>query len=142
MELTRLETKTGASKGAFLHLKHPALGHLMYTGPDADSDGRRDGKNVEKVGCHVLGLESERVRERAKAIQGKKLKGDDDAEEAGIAFVSSLVVSFKGLTKDGKPLEATDESKREFFAQSDSLVEQVMEFAQDRANFFGVSATA
>jgi hypothetical protein len=138
MELKSLETKTGASKGAFLHLKHPALGHALYTGEGADEDGRLvDRAKAEKVGVLVLGFESERVRERAKAIQKAKMKDDADADEAGIEFVSSLVTEFRGLSKDGKPLEANEANKREFFQQSDGIVEQVMAFAQDRANFFG-----
>ena len=146
MKLNKLETKTGAGKGAFLHLRHPALDHLLYTGEGADDDGMLiDKDKATKVGCYVLGMESERVRERAKAIQRAKMKsgGDENAEDIGIEFVSSLVTEFVGVEdENGKPLKADDEGKRLFFSQSDGLVEQVMKFAGDRANFFKGGSTA
>ncbi|MAM60865.1 hypothetical protein [Maritimibacter sp. UBA3975] len=137
MELTNLETKSGENKGAFLHLSHPAGGFKMWTGEGSDKDGRLiDKAKAEKVGVHVLGLESERVRERARQLSKKKLEGDDDAEEAGLDFVCSLVTEFVGLTQDGKPLVANEANKRAFFEQSDALVKQVMDFAGDKANFW------
>jgi len=145
MKLTSLETKTGASKGAFLHLRHPALGHLLYTGEGADEVGRAvDKTKAEKVGCDVLGMESERVREKAREIQRRKMKDPDDAEaeEQGLEFVASLVTGFHGLFDgDGKPLPATPEGKRQFFEMSDDLVNQVMKFAGERANFWKGAST-
>lgn len=142
MKLTNLETKTGAGKGAFLHLKHPALGHYLYTGKGADDLGRKVEKDAQAVGVHVLGMESERVREQAKTIKSRKLKGDDDAEEAGIEFVSTLITEFVGIEDaDGNSLKATDEAKREFLSQSDGLLEQILDFAGDRANFWRVGST-
>ena len=135
MDFKKLNTKAGAAKGAFLHLTHPALGHHLYTGEGADADGVLIEKSKAiAVGCHVVGLESERARERAKKIQRSKLKGDD--EENGLDFICSLVVDFVGIEQDGKPMVATDENKRAFFMESDALAEQVLEFAKDRANFF------
>lgn len=136
MDFSTLNTKSGAAKGAFLHLKHPALGHKLYTGEGADQDGIMvDKAKVSPVGCHVMGLESERVRERAKAIQKSRLEGDE--EENGLEFICSLVTELVGFTdKDGKPLQTTDENKRKLFEQSDGLVEQVLSFARERANFF------
>jgi hypothetical protein len=137
MKITNLETKSGAAKGAFLHLSHPALGHKLYSGEGADPDTGElnEAAKAEKIGCHVLGTESERVRNRAKEIQKSKLKGD---EETGMLFACSLVTGFTGLTgADGKPLGTSEAEKRLFFEQSDSFVEQVITFAGDRANFFG-----
>lgn len=140
MEIGSLETKSRANRGAFLHLKHPALGHRLWTGEGADEEGRvTDQEKAEKVGVWVVGLESERVRERAKALQKSAMKEEDGADEAGLEFVCGLVTEFHGLTKDGKPLPATDQAKREFFQQSDAFVEQVTEFASDRANFWSAA---
>lgn len=61
---------------------------------------------------------------------------DDGDREAGLSFACSLVISMHGLEKKGKPMEVTEANKRAFFEQSDGLVEQIVEFAQDRANFF------
>lgn len=139
MDFTSLNTKKGAAKGAFLHLKHPALGHKLYTGEGASGLGELvDADKADKVGVSVLGMESERVRNRAKEISRKRMKdGENEAtDEDGVIFVCSLVTEFHGIEKDGKPMAATEENKRAFFEQSDALVEQVLNFAQDRANFF------
>lgn len=141
MKLTKLETKTGAAKGAFLHLKHPALGHKLYTGEGADDLGRLlDKDTATPVGVHVMGPESERVREQMKAINSKKMKGDDETDEIGIAYLCALITGFSGLEgEDGKPLTSSDADKRAFLEQSDGLAEQIMEFALDRGNFFAVA---
>lgn len=141
MDLGKLNTKTGAEKGAFLHLKHPALGHKLYTGDGADEMGAlMDKETATPVGCYVLGLESEAARARARALSAARVKGnapdDDDGEEKGLAFVCGLVTGFQGIELNGKPITSSDADKRAFFGQSDGLLEQVLAFAQDRANFF------
>jgi hypothetical protein len=141
MDFTTLNTKNDAEAGAFLHLKHPVLGHKLYEGEGATKTGEWTDKtkSPDAVGVMVRGTESKSVQDRVKKLRKAKLKGDDAAEpdeETGLSFVCSLVIGFKGLTKDGKPMEATDENKRAFFEQSDNLVEQVMTFAQERSNFF------
>lgn len=149
MDFSTLNTKTGANKGAFLHLKHPALGHKLYSGDGADDLGHRiDPETAEAVGVFVIGLESEVARERARQIQKARMKGgadddDDDADERGMDFVCGLVTAFTGIEdSDGNPLNASDEAKREFFRQSDNLIEQVMAFAQERSNFFKVASSS
>lgn len=127
MDFSALNTKVPAEKGAFLHLKHPALGTLLWDGEGADR---------KKVGVYVRGIESKTVQDRIKRTQKEKLDGVDGAEEAGRAFAVSLIVSFDGVERDGKPLPATDEGIQWFFDQSDGFVEQVLKFAQDRASFF------
>lgn len=140
MDLSALNTKTGANKGAFLHLKHPALGHKLYTGEGADEHGQLvDKATATAVGCYVLGLESEAARSRARAIAAARMKDksdEDGDEERGLDFVCSLVTGFEGIEHDGKPLTASHEDKRAFFGQSDALIGQVMEFAQEKSNFF------
>lgn len=144
MDLQKLNTKDGAEKGADLHLKHPVLGHYLYSGENCDADGVWTGTGkATPVAVVVRGTESKTVRDRLKKIQREKVKRPDaDDEETGLEFVCSLVVAFKGITMDGKPMEATPENKRMFFEQSDALVEQVIDFAKDRANFFGKTSSA
>lgn len=162
MDFTKLDTKKPAERGAFLHLKHPAMGHLLYDTEDPMSpwDGISD--EPEKVGVTVRGTESETVKDEARALAKQRMmsphqraraknnapdhiptEAEIDAqtketEDAAMAFVCSLVISFHGLSdKAGKPLEATDANKRAFFEQSDDLVTQVIQFAQRASNFFG-----
>jgi hypothetical protein len=144
MDLTRLDTKAGAETGAELHLKHPVHGHYLYAGEGCDEDGGWNGKGKpEPVTVTVRGTESKTVRDRLKKLQRERMKRREaDDEESGLEFVCSLVIAFSGLTLNGKPMEATPENKRRFFEQSDDLVEQVLDFAKDRANFFAGTSTA
>jgi hypothetical protein len=43
------------------------------------------------------------------------------------------------MTKLDLNWKATEEAKRQFFQQSDAFVEQVTEFARDRANFWSAA---
>jgi len=132
MEFSQLDTKSPQEEGAFLHLRHPKFGHLLWTGPDADSENRLDpedgeGADAEPIGVTVRGLEAPSVKEE---------------EEAGLRMAEILVIEFHGLTKGGEPVEATKENIREFFQLSDDLVQQVLTFARDKENFFlGTSKT-
>ncbi len=143
MDISALNTKTGSQKGAFLHLRHPALGHLLYSGEGADALGRAvDMDKVEKAGVTVFGAEAEYVQEQIARIQ--KLSDDGDkaaAKQRGLDFVCTLVREFHGLTANGLPLGSSDKDKRTFFEQSDGLVEQVIEFARERRNFFSEPPT-
>lgn len=127
MDFSKLETKTGAEKGAFLHLRHPASGELLY---DTSVEPK------SKIGLFVRGTESKTVQDRLKGLQREQVKGAD-AEDSGLEFVSSLVIRFVGVERDGRLLSAIDEDLRFFFGLSDSFVEQVIDFAKARSNFFG-----
>jgi len=121
MDFATLDTKTPAEAGAFLHLRHPALGHLLYDGE-------------KPVGLMVRGTESKTAQDRLKAVQRDRMKGDKEGD--GLAFVCSLVIGFQGVERDGKAVDATDANVRWFFGLSDGFVEQVVTFASDRASFF------
>ena len=148
MDISALDTKGAAERGASLHLKHPALGHLLYSGEGADP---RTGKLVDKDKPHeaccavIRGIESTTVRKAMRAQEKAALAGGDpteELEEKGLEYVCLLVIDFTGLTDGGKPLKATDANKRKFFAQSDDLVLQVLDFAKERANFFNSGSTS
>jgi len=144
MDFATLDTKTSAEKGARLHLRHPAIQHLLYTGDGCDIDGQwiNKKKKGEAVGVVVRGTESKSVQDRLKILQKQKVKGEDEiGEESALEFVCSLVIGFFGLERDGKPIEANDDNKRLFFEMSDGLVEQVVDFSKERANFFTATSS-
>lgn len=60
MDFSKLETETGAETGAELHLRHPALGHFLYTGKGADENGKLTEAKLkpQKVCVMVRGTES------------------------------------------------------------------------------------
>ena len=133
MDFGSLNTKIGAEKGAFMQLKHPAFGTLLWDG---------EGKDRVPVGINVRGTESKTVQDRLKELQQDKMskKSKIDTERAGMEFACSLVIDWTGIDRDGSPVPATDENIKWFFGLSDSFVEQVLDFAQDRASFFKVDA--
>ena len=161
MDFNALNTKDAAENGAFLHLKHPSLGHLLYNTDDPLAPWDGIGDEPQKVGVMVRGTESKTVKEQARAfardrmtspVEAARRKNNaldhipteaeinaqvEEKEESAMRFVCSLVISFVGLTdKKGQPLEATEANKRAFFEQSDNLVQQVITFAQRSSNFF------
>ncbi len=144
MDLSTLNTAGPAERGSALHLKHPALGHLLYTGDGASEMGELiDESKAEPVLVFVRGIESKSAREFARALHQARMKLDEKRpsdlaaiEKIGLDFAVSLVVGFSGLERDGKPLEATEENIRAFLSASDEIVSQVTEFAQDKRNFF------
>lgn len=137
MDFNKLNTVKGADKGAWLHLKHPAFGHLLYTGKGADEDGRLEKKEDAKpVRVFVQGMESEAVQNIVRDIQKNALDGSEATEEEGFAIGCALVTAFEGIEKDGEPLTATKENKIAFFNQSSALITQVTQFASNRANFY------
>lgn len=135
MDFSALNTKAAAEKGAFLHLKHPALKTLLWDG---------EGKDRQAVGVTLRGMESKTVQDRLKRLQKDRMTDGKPADpEDGLDFVVSLVIGFTGCDRDGVPLDAKNEDDvRWFFGLSDGLVEQVIEFARERANFFKDAATA
>ena len=128
MDFSALDTKKAAEKGAFLHLKHPALGHLLWDGDD----------KTRPIGVFVRGMESRTVQDTLKRLQADKMKGDDAGDD--LDFVASLIISFTGAERDGVPMTADD--AKWFFGLSVGFVEQVVTFAKDRASFFRQAATA
>lgn len=145
MDLSKLDTKSPQEEGAFCHLKHTKFGHELYSGEGTDDEGRiiDETKDYEAIGVIVRGMEAPSVKKAAIKIEADlnppKATGRKpiSQEEAGLRFAEILVVGFVGLTKNGQPVEPTKENVRAFFQVSDNLVEQVLEFARAKPNFFG-----
>jgi hypothetical protein len=139
MDFRKLDTKTDAETGAFLQLRHPVLGHLLYSGEGTDEEGAwiDKTKTPKEVGVMCRGIESATVQGRLKkSRKGAMAGGDRDDEALGLVLVCSIVVKFINLQSGGKPLEATQANKEAFFDQSDDLVRQVIDFAKEKGNFF------
>lgn len=132
MDFSALNTKIPAEKGAWLHLRHPATGAFLY-----------DGHGESALPCRVFvrGLESKTVQARAKNIRKNTVEGQEN--EDGLEFVSALIIDFENVERSaGVPLTGSDADVRWFLVQSDSFVEQVMDFAKKRSNFFEKASNA
>ncbi len=128
MDFTSLNTRAAADEGAFLHLRHPVTGDLLNT-----DEG-------ESIGLMVRGTEGAKVQKTLRDLN-KRLKTAEDTKR-GLAFVSSLVFGFVNVSYEGRALTDTDADKELFFGLSESFVEQVLDFAKDRASFFGTNSAA
>lgn len=104
MEMTELDSRTPAENGAWLHLKHPKTGALMWDGDKP---------------CRVLvrGAESRTAIKATSALLRKRKTVDiADIEEnaaRNIAMVAPLIVAFENMTRDGKPMVVPGDA--EFF---------------------------
>lgn len=133
----RMNTKADATRGAWLHLAHPQLGHPLHTGTGADDHGRvADEVSAVKSELKVRGVESDVVRSRLKAMQAKKTTDAEDDK-----FVASLVIEARGISNGERDISAAEADILWLFERSVSFKSQVMAFALDPANFFG-AATA
>ena len=153
MKLSDLDTKSPQDEGAFLHLTHSKFGHFMYTGENADKDGRWTGEgddakplDSQRIGLVVRGMEAQSVQEFTREQQRLDLANakkkvptplPELEHENGIKFGCTLIVSFVNIEgEDGKNLPPTEENKRAFLEMSDDLSRQILMFARDRDNFF------
>jgi hypothetical protein len=128
MDFSKLETRGASEVGAFLHLVHPAHKTRLF-----DAAG-------EPVGIYLRGTESTTVRKLARKAAKRAAQSTDD--DVGHDFLAALVIRFVGVERDGKLLGTDDADIRWFFGLSDSFGEQVLTFAQDRANFFEAASPA
>lgn len=134
MDISTLNTKAPAEKGAFLHLKHPATKALLWNGKGDDRTA---------IGVTVRGSESKAVRDFVKQMQKDALENPGQTKDDDLAYMVVLVMGFTGLERNGVPLDGdNDDDVRYFFNMSDGFVEQVSEFSRNRASFFKAAATA
>lgn len=123
MDFSTLNTRKASAAGAFLHLLHPTTGKAMFT------------DTGEAIGLTVIGTESEAVRVAMRSAQRNRVK---DATEKGEDFLVSLVTGFHHIVRGDVELPCTPENVRWLLDLSDGFGEQILAFAQDRANFFRV----
>lgn len=149
MRISDLDTKSPQDEGSFMHLAHTKYGHLMYTGPDADPDGRWIGKGEpdpdKAVGVMVRGMEGQTVQkftleQQRKALAMAKKPAVNQPEvdhENGLKFACVLITEFVNLEDEhGEPLQPTNENKRAFVEMSDDISRQLLQFSRERENFF------
>lgn len=140
MDFDKLNTKADAEAGALLHYLHPQLRHPLYTGEGADEFGRlvdpsKDHTAVEGL---IRGTESDIVRAAASRTGARMMRGDGDGEE--FEFAINLIVELRGIQRNGKTVVNSREDIIWFFRRSEDFALQTINFAKDRANFFGAAS--
>lgn len=142
MDFTKFDSRAAAEVAGRLHLTHPATGELLF----AD-------KAQEKP-CIVLvrGSESRSAQAALRAVRNAKLSGPkkaetgqtlEDVHQAMVDGAKPLIVGFENVARGEAAATAAD---AEWFLNlqlingregEKTFVEQVIEFATDRANYLG-----
>lgn len=139
MDFTTINTKDAAEEGEILHVEHPVLGHLLYVGEGADSNGKlRDPqKGHEKVTMTVRGLHSESIQKARRDNDTKKTrKRSSSDQKMGEDLIDALIIDWSNVIADKEPLDCTRENKIWLVEQDPNIMAQIMEFAADTENFF------
>lgn len=146
MDFSRFDTKDAADEGAVLHFTHPVLGHPLYDGKGADEHGRlKDpAKDHQPVTAIIRGYHAPTVQEasKAKARARMQKQTEADIEATGRRLIDALIVSWQGVSRDGKPLPCTLENKVWLTDTNYAIFAQIDDFAKDQANFFETAATS
>lgn len=146
MDFSTFDTKEAADDGAVLHFTHPILGHALYDGPGADAQGRLmdPAKDHQPVTAMVRGYHAPIVQAATKSKARARMQGQTHAEveAVGRKLIDALIVSWQGITRDGKPLSCTAENKVWLTETNHAIFSQIDEFAKDQANFFADAATS
>lgn len=132
MDLSTLDVKSAAERGADLHLEHPTTGEPLKTD---------DGKPIV---IRLLGNDSREFRaglsELAEKNAGKKRASFASAEANGIELLSRVTVGWQNVTYKGEALKCTPENVRMIYSEINWIKEQVDAFVADRANFLKFAA--
>ncbi len=144
LDLSKLNTKDAAEKGADLILRHPGTGEVLVDEPT------KDNPTPIPWTLTLLGMDSavyqnaqhvQQTRRVAKATRvgrsspatGKEI--EDDA----IDLMVKVTRNMKGITKAGKPYEFTEANVRALYVEYPWAREQASNFITDRGNFLGNS---
>lgn len=133
MDFASLDLPAFSSKGADCHLQHPMTGELVYA------------KDGSPITIRMLGQDSPEFRAAVSSGAERNAKtrpGNVDAAEANsIELLAALVVSWKGIDWNEKPLECTPDNVRMFLKSFPPIRAQLDAFVANRANFFKTGAT-
>lgn len=147
MDLNRLDTVAGSTRGAFLHLKHPNGRDLLYV---TDDKGERvlDGEGKpQPYGLEICGIDDPhfaRLRDR-QAEEVARMRAEagglttDRAREIDRALIAHAVKSTGNLHVDGKPVPFNHAAIVAVFARFPWVYNQVERAVGERARFVGNS---
>lgn len=124
MELSQLETVTKHEAGAEYNLLSPVDGsptdvYIKIMGPD--SKAWRQAKK--------------RQTSQLIAAKAAKKEADLDFDKMDIEALCSVVVSWRGIVKDGQDYPANKKNIRSLLENSPSIVAQLLGFMGDAENF-------
>lgn len=124
MEFDKLATTASHEAGAEVNILSPV-------------DGSKTDVFIKIQGADSKAWRKEKKRQTSKIIaakaEGKLEELDFDAMD--VDALVAITMDWKGITKGGKKFDCTPENARALYEQSPSIVEQLLRFLGDTANF-------
>jgi hypothetical protein len=124
MEFDKLATTASHEAGAEVNILSPV-------------DGSKTDVFIKIQGADSKAWRKEKKRQTSKIIaakaEGKLDELDFDAMD--VASLIAITLDWKGITNRGKKYECTPENAQALYEQSPSIVEQLLRFLGDSANF-------
>ena len=124
MEFDKLATTASHEAGAEVNILSPV-------------DGSKTDVFIKIQGADSKAWRREKKRQTSKIIAAKaegKLE-ELDYDQMDVDSLVAITLDWKGITKGGKKYECTPENARALYEQSPSIVEQLLRFLGDTANF-------
>lgn len=124
MEFDKLATTASHEAGAEVNILSPV-------------DGSKTDVFIKIQGADSKAWRREKKRQTSKIIAAKaegKLE-ELDYDQMDVDSLVAITLDWKGITKGGKKYECTPENARSLYEQSPSIVEQLLRFLGDSANF-------
>lgn len=124
MELNQLQTVTDHDTGAEYNVLSPVDGKPTDVFIKVKGSDSRDWRTAKKKQTQQI------IEARA---NNKMAELDYDAMDA--EALAEVTMSWRGITKDGKPFEFSKENAEKLYKESPSVTNQLIEFLSNRANF-------
>jgi len=129
MDLSKLDVKEAADRGADMVLRHPATGEELFA-----DDGT-------PIVFKLLGSDSQEYRRMVRMTANKNLKQGRQTptverfEQNGVELLVAVTVGWSGVQVNGEMLEFSPANARQLYTDYRWIQEQVDQFVAERANF-------
>lgn len=136
--------------GAWMHLRHPYLDHLLYTGKATDTNTGSligDENDAKPIRVKILSVESSQYKEalgearRKLSFSNPRPTPEQYAEQQEKMLhllTAAVIVEFDNVVCHGKTLDANNKDDVEMFLSiAPSYKRQVQNFSDTIRNFFG-----
>lgn len=124
MELNQLETVTDHDAGAECNILSPV-------------DGKPTDVFIKIKGSDSKAWRSAKKRQTQQIIDARATSTMDklDYEAMDAEALAEVTMSWRGITKDGKPYEFSKSNAEQLYKESPAVSNQLIEFLSNRANF-------
>ena len=152
-DLTAAPVKERASNGtAWMHLKHPTMGHPLHVGPrnsavsiHGEHNGAEDASPVRvkvRYARSKAMIDKRRQLDRNTAMNsGGRELGPEAEEESVKAMVRYAIVEFENVIHGGTALDASREDHKDLFlGMADEYIAQIAEFSANLSHFFDAAS--